>query len=153
MLAVFALLSCLSFSPSLFAATRITGIPVLIDNPTAYDVELWLSDGESKQNEKEPSLIVHSGQSINYAVPLKNPILSETTDTIRKLSYCTQLNDVADDDESEAGAHGQESSFSVDVRDGLVHLVLQVERIFPDPSPEDEQSIFDPFDVISINKK
>ena len=145
-LTVFALLSC--FSLPLSATKPITEIPVLIDNPTSYDVELWLSDGDNHQNERE-CFILHAGESINYSIPLRQPITSLAADTMRQLSYWTQLNDLADDDESEVGVGDQESFFSVDARDRLVHLVLQVERIYS----EDERFPIDPFDVISICNK
>jgi hypothetical protein len=145
-LIIFALFS--HFSSPLSAAKTITEIPVLIDNPTSYDVELWLSDGDSHQNGKE-CFVVHSGESINYSIPLQKPVTSHTVDTTRELSYRTQLSDLVDDDDSEISVGDQESSFSVDARDRLVHLVLQLERVYP----ESEHCQLEPFDVISISNK
>ncbi len=139
-----------SFSFSLFAAQPITEIPVLIDNPTTYDVELWLGDEDAKRNEQNGfhnHLFVQAGESINYTILLQKPI-SLQEDSVRAIAYWTEINDIVTDDESDAGINEQESSLPVDARN-KVHLVLQVERIYP----EDEDDLFEPFDVISINHK
>ena len=154
-------LSCAGLFASAQTTKTSTQMCVIIDNPTSFEVELWMKSGKHAIDYADNDCYrVQPGQTITCSISVESSVHSRQ-DANQRLScyahptrkpapsWIGNIEKCVDGKTDDIDVGDTTSYIAFASKEKAVHLALEVERV----TPHEEFWQVDPFDVIHVIKK